>query len=107
MLVFPQTPGLRIESQSFLTARSISPDLGESARSSYERIVRRRSAVAGDMQDLAEVIIEPLCNIPRRGIGPVADRQEQTAVGRDRDPSSGFRAKPLGRNSRLRAKDDL
>ena len=107
VLGFPQAAGPRIERQAFLAADAIGPDLGQDARLAEERIVGRRRAVGRDVNDLAEMGVQPLRHVPRRRIRAVADGHEQVAVGPDRDAAAGLAAEPLGRHGRLGSEDDL
>ena len=107
VIVLPQATGSRIERQAFRAAHAVGPDLGQHARLTDERIVGRRRAIRRDVNDLAEMIVELLRDVPRRRIRAVAGCQEQIAVAPDRDAASGLGAEPFRRHGRLGAEDDL
>src|SRR6202035_1686059 len=66
MLGFPQTAGSRIERQAFLAPGAIGPDLGQRAWLDDERIVRLGRAIGRDVNNLAEIGIQPLRHVPWR-----------------------------------------
>src|ERR1019366_10271141 len=90
VLGFPQKPGSRIERKTLLAAGPVRPDLGQDARLSNEGIVRGRGAIGRNVNDFAEIGVETLRNVPRRGIRTVANRNEKAAVRRDGDAAAGF-----------------
>ena len=106
VIVLPQTAGSRIERQPFGAAHAVRPDLGKDARLADERIVGRRRPIRRDANDLAEVVVELLRDVPRRRIRTVAERHQQIAVGRDHDSAAGLRAQPFRRHDRQCAEDD-
>src|SRR6185312_11639233 len=60
----PQLACLRVEGETFRTAKAISPDFGPRTRGMEEGIVGRRRAVGRDVNDLAQVIVQLLCHVP-------------------------------------------
>ena len=59
------------------------------------------------MNDLAQMIVQSLRDVPRRRIRPVACSHEETAIRRDREAASGLGAEPFGRHCGLGSKDDF
>src|SRR5262245_17354731 len=102
VLVLPQLAGLRMEDEALRVAVAIAPDLGLSAVAAAEWTVGRHRAVRPHPHDLADVVGEVLRLLAREIM--VAQRQEQAAVLRLRDPAAEVEA---GRYRPLLLEDDL
>src|SRR5260221_4465951 len=63
MLGFPQAPS-RIEGQAFLAAQAIGPDFRKNTRLPQKRIVGRGRAVGRDVNDLTEIGVHALRDVP-------------------------------------------
>ena len=66
MFVLPQASGCRIKCQAFLAAHAVGPDLRQDVRFAEERIVRCRCAIGRDVNDLAQMVVQSLRDVPGR-----------------------------------------
>jgi hypothetical protein len=105
----PQLTRLRVEGEALQAAVSVAPDLGERAGATDERVIRRYAPVVVQADDLTlmkrKILSGMLFARHRERIdGAVRDRDEQIAVGVERQPRPVVR---LARAPRARLEDLL
>src|SRR5262249_6712185 len=61
--------------------------------------------IGRDVNDLAEMIVQTLGDVPRRRIRAVPDGHEETAIRRNCDAASSLGSKPFGGHGWLGSKD--
>ena len=112
MFVFPQAAGCGIKGQALFAAVTDGPDFRQRAGRTEEWIAGRGLALRRNVDDLAEIRVQLLRHVPRRGSGTVAvaNDYKQIAVGRDGDAAAGLCASRQVRSvrqSRFGAEDHL
>ena len=107
VFVVPELAGKGVCGKTFGVANAICPDFRQRAGFVEEGIVGGRRSVGGDVEDLAEVTAQVLCDRPGWGVGAVTRGDEQGAIGREDDAASGLASKPFRGDGGLCPEDDF